>query len=161
MHVSLGSRHGRESSLGGAPTGHAHGVEGVDVENVEDAASIHQHLGEVLLADNGVDDERVAPRSGDMGGMVPLIESDWSFRLAKEGGDGRLGDTCLSVAHFVLALGVDGIGSLKIMRHSLGSGKLSPSLPATPPFFAAASLPFPSFGPPAYRRKRLRSSRSL
>ena len=37
----------------------AHGVEGVDVENVEAAASVHQHL-ETLLADDGVDDERVA-----------------------------------------------------------------------------------------------------
>jgi len=56
-----------------------HGVEGVDVENVEAAASVHQHLGEVLLADNGVDDERVEIRSGDVGRMVPLIKSDRRF----------------------------------------------------------------------------------
>ena len=41
-------------------TGDAHGVEGVDVEDVEAAASVHQHLGEALLADDGVDNERVA-----------------------------------------------------------------------------------------------------
>ena len=40
--------------------GDAHGVEGVDVEDVEAAASIHQHLGEALLMDDGVDDKRVA-----------------------------------------------------------------------------------------------------
>ena len=40
--------------------GDAHGVEGGDIENVEAAASVHQHLGEVLLANNGVDDKRVA-----------------------------------------------------------------------------------------------------
>ena len=40
--------------------GDAHGVEGVDVEDVEAAASIHQHLGEALLVDDGVNDERVA-----------------------------------------------------------------------------------------------------
>ena len=59
--------------------GDAHGVEGVDVEDVEATASVHQHLSEVLLADNGVDDEQVASRSGDVGGMVPLIKSDRRF----------------------------------------------------------------------------------
>ena len=56
-----------------------HGVEGVDVEDVEATASIHQHLGEALLADNGVDDEQVATWFGDMGRMVPLIKSDQRF----------------------------------------------------------------------------------
>ena len=56
--------------------GDAHGIKGVDVENVDAAASIHQHLGEALLVDNGVDDERVAAQSGDMGWMVPLIKSE-------------------------------------------------------------------------------------
>ena len=60
MPASLGSHRGRESSLGGVLIGDAHGVEGVDVENVEATTSVHQHLGETLLADNGVDDERVA-----------------------------------------------------------------------------------------------------
>ena len=67
-----------------------HGVEGINIENVEVAASVHQHLGEALLVDNGVDDERVAIRSGDVGRMVSLIKSDRGVRLAKERGDGRL-----------------------------------------------------------------------
>ena len=50
-----------------------------DVEDVEATASVHQHLGEALLADDGVDDERVASWSGDVGGMVPLIEGDQRF----------------------------------------------------------------------------------
>ena len=37
-----------------------HGVKGVDIEDVEATTPVHQHLGEVLLADNGVNDERVA-----------------------------------------------------------------------------------------------------
>ena len=74
MPVSPRSRRGRESSLGDV-----HGVEGVDIENVEAAASVHQHLGEALLADNGVNDERVVTWSGDVGRMVPLIKSDWRF----------------------------------------------------------------------------------
>ena len=38
-------------------SGDAHGVEGVDVQDVEAAPPIHQHLGEALLADDGVNDE--------------------------------------------------------------------------------------------------------
>ena len=33
--------------------GDAHGIEGVDVEDVDAAVSVHQHLGEALLADDG------------------------------------------------------------------------------------------------------------
>ena len=44
----------------------AHGVEGIDIEDVEAATSVHQHLGEALLVDDGVDDERVATQSGDV-----------------------------------------------------------------------------------------------
>ena len=55
------------------------GIEGVKIENVEATASIHQHLGEALFADNGVDDERVATWSGDVGRMVPLIKGDQRF----------------------------------------------------------------------------------
>ena len=66
--------------------GDAHGVEGVDVEDVEATASVHQHLGEALLVDNGADDERVATWAGGVGRMVPLIKSDLeSDHLRKEG----------------------------------------------------------------------------
>ena len=68
-------------------SGDVHGVEGVDVEDVGAAASIHQHLGEALLADNGVNDKRVTSWSHDVGEMVPLIKGDWGFRLAKKRGD--------------------------------------------------------------------------
>ena len=74
-----GSPHGRESPLGGLLTGDAHGIEGVDVDDVEATASVHQHLGEVLLVDDGVDDEWVATWPRDVGGMVPLIEGDQRF----------------------------------------------------------------------------------
>ena len=89
--------------------GDSHGVEGVDIENVEAAASVHQHLGEVLLADDGVDDERVASRSCDTGGMVPLIKGDRGLRPAEEGGDGRLGGAHLPVAYLMLEFGPDGV----------------------------------------------------
>ena len=57
-------------------SGDAHGIEGVDVEDVEAAASVHQHLSEALIIDDGIDNERVVSRSRDVGGMVPLIEGD-------------------------------------------------------------------------------------
>ena len=93
--------------------GDAHDVEGVDIEDVEATTSVHQQLGEALLADNGVDDEQVASWSGNMGWMVPLIKGDWRFQPAKKGGDGRLGGTCLPIAHLVLVFGLDGVGSTK------------------------------------------------
>ena len=71
--------HGRGARQAELRSGDAHGVEGVDVEDVEAAASVHQHLGEALLADNGVNDEQVATWSGNVGRMVPLIKSDQRF----------------------------------------------------------------------------------
>ena len=59
--------------------GDMHGIEGVDIEDVEAAASVHQHVGEALLVNDGVDDERVVSRSGDVGGMVPPIKGDRRF----------------------------------------------------------------------------------
>ena len=56
--------------------GDVHGVEGANIQNVEGAASIYQHLGEALLTDDGVDFKRVVTRSGDVGRMVSLIKSD-------------------------------------------------------------------------------------
>ena len=91
--------------------GDAHGIKGVDVEDVEAATFVHQHLSEVLLADDGVDEEWVASWSGDVGGIVPLIEGDRRFRPTKEGGDGRLGGACLPIAYLVLALGPDDVRS--------------------------------------------------
>jgi len=109
-------------------SGDAHGIKGVDIENIEATASVHQHLGEALLVDDGVDDERVVSWSDDVGGMVPLIKGDRRFQLVKDGGDSRLSDACLSIAHFVLALGVDGIGSPKDHEAFLGIGKAVPVL---------------------------------
>ena len=59
---------------------------------------------------DGVDDKRVASRSCNAGGMVPLIKGDRRFRPAEEGGDERLGDACLPVAYLMLAFSLDGVG---------------------------------------------------
>ena len=63
-----------------------------------------------------------------MGGMVPLIEGDRRFRLAKEGGDDHLSGACLPVAYLVLALGADGVGSTKDHDAFLVVGKAIPIL---------------------------------
>jgi IS5 family transposase len=42
-----------------------HQLQGVRVEDVEAAASIHQHLGEPRVADDWVDDQRVLSWIGD------------------------------------------------------------------------------------------------
>ena len=100
-------------------------------------------LGEALLAHDGVDDKRVASWSGNVGGMVPQIEGDRRFRPAKEGGDDRFGDACLSIAHFVLALGVDGIRSPKDHEAFLRVGEAIIILARRASIFGRLVLAFP------------------
>ena len=150
------SRHDAVETCLGRPNAQsidAHGVERFCVHDVEATASIHQHLGEVLLVDNGVNDEQVASWSGNMGWMVPLIKSDQRFRPAKEGGDGRFGDARLLVAHFVLVLGVDSIGSPEDHDAFLGVGEAVPILARCASFLGyrlfaveSASSPLVGFG---------------
>ena len=92
-----------------------------------------------FLADDGVD-ERVASWSCDVGGMVPLIEGDRRFRLAEEGGDGRLGDACLLIAHLVLALGPDGVGSTEDHDALLRFGEAISILAYQPPVTEPTNL---------------------
>jgi hypothetical protein len=50
--------------------------EGLGVDDVEAAASVHKDLGEPDVADDGVDDERVFPRVRHVVGVVGLVEGD-------------------------------------------------------------------------------------
>ena len=63
-----GRAHGIELRLGDA-----HGVEGVNVQNVEAAASIYQHLGEALIADDGVDDSPSRESSDELMTVVASL----------------------------------------------------------------------------------------
>ena len=112
----------------------------------------------MLLADNGVDDERVVTRSGDVGRMVSLIKSDQGVRPDKERRDARLGDTCLSVAYLVLALGVDSVESPKDHEAFLGVREAIFILARRASFLGLLLLAFPFFGLAACCSKRLRSS---
>jgi hypothetical protein len=50
--------------------------EGLGVDDVEDAASIHEDLGESDVADDGVDNERVLSWDRHAVGVVALVEGD-------------------------------------------------------------------------------------
>jgi hypothetical protein len=50
--------------------------EGLDVDDVEAAVSVHEDLGEPDVADDGVDNKRVFPRARHVVGVVGLVEGD-------------------------------------------------------------------------------------
>jgi hypothetical protein len=50
--------------------------EGLGVDDVEAAASVHEDLGEPDVADDGVDNERVFSRARHAVGVVGLVEGD-------------------------------------------------------------------------------------
>ena len=50
--------------------------EGLGVDDVEVAASVHEDLGEPDIADDGVDNEWIFPRARHVVGVVGLVEGD-------------------------------------------------------------------------------------
>jgi hypothetical protein len=50
--------------------------EGLDVDDVEAVASVHEDLGEPDVADDGVDNERVLSWARHAVGVVALVECD-------------------------------------------------------------------------------------
>jgi hypothetical protein len=51
-------------------------LEGLGVDDVEVAASVHEDLGKPDVADDGVDNEQVPPRARHAVGVVALVEGD-------------------------------------------------------------------------------------
>jgi hypothetical protein len=51
-------------------------LEGLDVDDVEVAASVHEDLGKAGVADDGIDNERVLPWARHAVGVVTLVEGD-------------------------------------------------------------------------------------
>jgi hypothetical protein len=49
---------------------------GVGVDDVEAAASVHEDLGKLDIADDGINNERVLPRAWHVVGVVVLVEGD-------------------------------------------------------------------------------------
>ena len=64
-------RHSSQSDAGSAD---AHGVEHLDIHDVEAAASVHQYLCEPLWTDDRVDDKRVSSWVWDRAWEVSLVE---------------------------------------------------------------------------------------
>jgi hypothetical protein len=61
------------SNLGSS---YPHELQGVCIDDVEGVASIHEHLGETGVADDGVDNERVFLRIWDVIRVVIPVEGD-------------------------------------------------------------------------------------
>jgi len=57
-----------------------HEGQSLSINDVEATASVHQHLGETSLGDDGVDDQRIAPGIGDPIQVILSVECDRAFR---------------------------------------------------------------------------------
>src|SRR6185503_9146499 len=68
-----------------------HELQGVGVHDVEAAASVHEHLEEAGVTDDGVDNKRVPSRVWDVVGVVLAAEGNGVLRPVKVGWRG-LGD---------------------------------------------------------------------
>jgi hypothetical protein len=75
----------------------------MDVDNVEAATSVHEYLGEAHVGDDGIDDERVDPRIGDVVRMVSTVERDGCFGPVEEEGGCELHGEDLSTLVLLLA----------------------------------------------------------
>jgi hypothetical protein len=92
---------------GGAELGprDAHGIKGLHIQDVEVVAPIHQHLGQVLVTNDGVDNERVAPRPGDAGRVVTPVEGDRCARPTEKLEDSIPGSADFPESDLVFTLG--------------------------------------------------------
>jgi hypothetical protein len=77
-------------------------VEGLSIDDVKAAATIHEHLGEASVGDDGIDNKRVDPWIWDVIGVIIMVKSDGNLRPVKEVGGRRLHGEDLSP--FLLAL---------------------------------------------------------
>jgi hypothetical protein len=77
-------------------------VEGLGVNDVETAAIVQEHLGEACVGDDGIDDEWVDSKIGDIVWVVITVESDGHLRPVKEEGGHQLHGEDLSTFPFAL-----------------------------------------------------------
>jgi hypothetical protein len=59
-------------------------VKGLGINDVKTTTSVHEHLGEACVGDDGIDNEWVDPRIGDVVWVVITVESDGHLGLVKE-----------------------------------------------------------------------------
>jgi hypothetical protein len=77
----------------------------VRVEDIEAAASVHQHLGELGVPDDRVDHQRVLARIGDAVRVILAAEGDGVLRPVEEGGRRLLRGEDLVPLPLALAVG--------------------------------------------------------
>ena len=92
---SLPRRNAMEWRLAGAKLVQSdpHELQGVGVHDVEAAASVHEHLVEAGVADDGIDNVRIPSRMGDVVGVVLAAKGNVVLRPVEVGwrgfGDGE------------------------------------------------------------------------
>jgi hypothetical protein len=59
-------------------------VKGLGIDDVEAAAPVHEYISEARVGNDGIDDEWVDSRIGDVVQMVIIVKSDGHVRLVKE-----------------------------------------------------------------------------
>jgi hypothetical protein len=77
-------------------------VKSLGINDVKTTASVHEHLGEACVGDDGIDDEWVDPRIGDEVWVVITVESDGHLRPVKEEGGHEMHGEDLSTFPFAL-----------------------------------------------------------
>jgi hypothetical protein len=80
-------------------------VEGLGVDNVEAATTVHEHLSEARVGDDGINDEQVDSRIGDVVWMVATVESDGHLGPVEEEGGHKLYEEDLLTLPLALACG--------------------------------------------------------
>jgi hypothetical protein len=104
----------------------------VRIEDVEAAASVHQHLGEPGVPDDRVDHQRVLARIGDAVRVIFAAEGDGVLRPVKEGGRSLLRDedSCRSRLRWLLDMST--VGPPKMRKTFSTAGKPPASLSPHP-----------------------------
>jgi hypothetical protein len=77
-------------------------VEGLGIDDVKTTATIHEHLGEACVGDDGIDNKWVDPRIEDVVWVVVTVKSDGHLGPVNEEGGCELHGEDLST--FLLAL---------------------------------------------------------
>jgi hypothetical protein len=78
-------------------------VEGLGIDDVEATATVHEYFGEARVGDDGINDESVDSRIGDIVWMVITVESDGHLGPVKEEGGCQLHGENLSMLPLTLA----------------------------------------------------------
>jgi hypothetical protein len=111
----------------------------VSVEDVEDAAAVHQHLRELRVADDRIDYQRVLARVGDAVRVILMTEGDGLLRPIEEGRRGLLCGVDLVLLPLALAAGNVQRGPPKDEEDFLHRGETA-GTPSPPSFLASSSF---------------------